>query len=112
MPVVQSHRFLNELTFDFHGTKKLAFCYDVWTFKNETLYHIAHPLRCPVLLSIFFFSFSFAEVRQFLVVKKKKKNREHGHYFSTRENCFQVQLHFSSLQRSPWGQKKVAIAER
>ena len=73
MPVVQSHRFLNELTFDFHGTKKLAFCYDVWTFKNETLYHIAHPLRCPVLLSIFFFSFSFAEVRQFLVVKKKKK---------------------------------------
>ena len=37
---------------------------------NETLYHIAHPLRCLVLLSLFFFSFSFAEVRQFLVVKK------------------------------------------
>ena len=44
----------------------LLWCMDL----NETLYHIAHPLRCLVLLSIFFFSFSFAEVRQFLVVKK------------------------------------------
>ena len=73
-------------------------------------YHIAHPLRCLVLLSLFFFSFSFAEVRQFLVVKKI--HSEDGHYFPTRENCFQVQLNFSSVQRSPWGQKKVAIVER
>ena len=73
-------------------------------------YHIAHPLRCLVLLSLFFFSFSFADVQQFLTVKEKKK-REQGHYFPTRENCFQVQLNFSSLQWSP-GQKKVAIVER
>ena len=45
----------------------LLWCMDL----NETFYHISHPLRCLVLLSIFFFSFSFAEVRQFLVVKKK-----------------------------------------
>ena len=38
---------------------------------NETLYHIAHPLRCLVLLSLYFFPFFSAEVRQFLVVKKK-----------------------------------------
>ena len=66
---------------------------------NETLYHIAHPLRCLVLLSLFFFSFSFLEVRQFLVVKKKtkqKKNSEDSHYFPTRENCFQVQLNVST----------------
>ena len=59
----------------------LLWCMDL----NETLYHISHPLRCLVLLSVFFFSFSFAEVRQFLVVKK---NSEDGHYFPTRENCF------------------------
>ena len=45
----------------------LLWCMDL----NETLYHISHPLRCLVLLSLLFFSFSFAEVRQFLVVKKK-----------------------------------------
>ena len=85
----------------------LLWCMDL----NKTLYHIAHPLRCLVLLSLFFFSFSFAEIRQFLVVEKKQ-NSEDGHYFPTRENCFQVQLNFSSLQRSSWGQKKVAIVER
>ena len=37
---------------------------------NDTLYHIAHPLRSLFLLSLFFLSFSFGEVRQFLVVKK------------------------------------------
>ena len=47
----------------------LLWCMDL----NETLYHIAHPLRCLVLLSVFFFSFSFAEVGQFLVVKKARK---------------------------------------
>ena len=41
---------------------------------NETLYHIAHPLPCLVLLSVFFFSFSFAEVGQFLVVKKARSS--------------------------------------
>ena len=46
----------------------LLWCMDL----NETLYHIAHPLRCLVLLSVFFFSFSFAEVGQFLVVKKAR----------------------------------------
>ena len=46
----------------------LLWCMDL----NETLYHIAHPLRCLVLLSLFFFSFSFAEVQQFLIVKEKK----------------------------------------
>ena len=46
----------------------LLWCMDL----NETLYHIAHPLRYLALLSLFFFSFSFAEARQFLVVKKKK----------------------------------------
>ena len=50
----------------------LLWCMDL----NETLYHISHPLRCLVLLSIFFFFFSFAEVRQFLVVKKKKTARK------------------------------------
>ena len=59
---------------------------------NKTLYHIAHPLRCLVLLSVFFFSFSFAEVEQFLVVKT---NSEEVHYFPTRESCFQVQLNLS-----------------
>ena len=47
----------------------LLWCMDL----NETLYHIAHPLRCLVLLSLYFFPFFSAEVRQFLVVKKKKK---------------------------------------
>ena len=46
----------------------LLWCMDL----NETLYHIAHPLGCLVLLSVFFFSFSFAEVGQFLVVKKAR----------------------------------------
>ena len=67
----------------------LLWCMDL----NETFYHIAHLLRCLVLLSLFFFSFSFAEIRQFLVVEKKQ-NSEDGHYFPTRENCFQVQLNF------------------
>ena len=41
---------------------------------NETFcLNISHPLRCLVLLSLFFFSFSFAEVRQFLVVKKAER---------------------------------------
>ena len=66
----------------------LLWCMDL----NKTLYHISHPLRCLVLLSVFFFSFSFAEVGQFLVVKK---NSEEVHYFQTRENCFQVQLNLS-----------------
>ena len=48
----------------------LLWCMDL----NETLYHIAHPLRCLVLLSVFFFSFSFAEVGQFLVVKKARSS--------------------------------------
>ena len=73
---------------------------------NETLYHIAHPLRCLVLLSLYFFSFFSAEVRQFLVVKKKK-NSEDGHYFPTRQNCFQVQLNIST-----WGQQKVWPLQR
>ena len=59
----------------------LLWCMDL----NETLYHIAHPLRCLVLLSIFFFSFSFAEVRQFLVVKKKKKPRARSLLFDKGE---------------------------
>ena len=37
---------------------------------NETLHHIAHPLRSLFLLSLFFLSFSFGEVRQFVEVKK------------------------------------------
>ena len=48
----------------------LLWCMDL----NETFcLHIAHLLRCLVLLSLFFFSFSFAEVRQFLVVKKAER---------------------------------------
>ena len=58
---------------------------------NETLcLHIAHPLRCLVLPSLFFSSFSFAQVRQFLVVKK---NSEEVHYFpSTVEPLYNGQL--------------------
>ena len=37
---------------------------------NDTLYHIAHPLRSLFLLSLFFLSFSFGEVQQFVEVKK------------------------------------------
>ena len=44
----------------------LLWCMDF----NETLYHIAHPLRRLFLVFLFFLSFSFGEVRQFLVVKK------------------------------------------
>ena len=62
----------------------LLWCMDL----NETFYHISHPLRCLVLLSIFFFSFSFAEVRQFLVVKKKKTIPRARSLFSDKRELF------------------------
>ena len=34
---------------------------------NETLYHIAHPLRSLFLLSLFFLSFSLGEVRHYII---------------------------------------------
>ena len=62
----------------------LLWCMDL----NETFYHISHPLRCLVLLSLFFFSFSFAEVRQFLVVKKKKTKQRGRALLSNKRELF------------------------
>ena len=78
----------------------LLWCMDL----NETLYHIAHPLRCLVLLSIFFFSFSFAEVRQFLVVKKKART-----LITFQQEGIVSKYSWTSLL---WGKKKVAIVDR
>ena len=72
---------------------------------NETLYYIAHPLRCLVLLFFFFFSFSFAEVRQFLVVKKKKART----LITFQQEGIVSKYSLTSL---PWGKKKVAIVDR
>ena len=57
---------------------------------NETLYHIAHPLRCLVLLSLFFFSFSFTEPRQFLVVKKNKTKQRGRALLSNKRELFLI----------------------
>ena len=61
---------------------------------NDTLYHIAHPLRSLFLLSLFFLSFSFGEVRQFVVVKKAARK-----FITFQQERIVFKYSWTSLQR-------------